>query len=98
MMPKLDKQKMFNNEHQFALTHLHLSLLTIPEARAAEEIKAAYGIIYFMADSFDEVQQKLEEIVSKLKSATDPTERRTLLREMSRLLAETQRISFKPPK
>jgi hypothetical protein len=68
------------------------------EATAAEEIKAAYGIIYFMADSFDEVHRKLEDIVSKLKSATDPTERRTLLREMSRLLAEAQRISFKPPK
>jgi hypothetical protein len=51
-----------------------------------------------MADSFDEVQQKLEAIVSKLKSATDPTERRTLLREMSRLLAEAQKISFQPPK
>ena len=49
-------------------------------------------------DSFDEVRRKLEEIVSKLKIATDPNLRRTLLREMSTLLAEAQRISIKPPK
>jgi len=49
-------------------------------------------------DGFDEVQRKLEEITSELKTATDPERRRTLLREMSRLVAEAERISGQPPK
>ena len=51
-----------------------------------------------MADSFHEVQEKLERITLELKTATDPERRRTLLREMSRLLAEAERISGQPPK
>jgi hypothetical protein len=49
-------------------------------------------------DDFSEVQQKLEAIVSSLKTVTDPERRRTLLCEMSRLIAEAERISRKPPK
>jgi len=49
-------------------------------------------------DSFKEVQQQLETAASELKTANDPERRRTLLREMSRLLAEAERISSQPPK
>ena len=49
-------------------------------------------------DNFDEVNRQLEEIAAKLKTATDPIVRRTLLREMRRLLAEAERISGQPPK
>jgi len=49
-------------------------------------------------DGFAEVQRQLEVLASELKNATDPERRRTLLREMSRLLAEAQRISGLPPK
>ena len=49
-------------------------------------------------DDFAEVQQKLEAITSELGTATDPERRRTLLREMSRLVAEAERISCQPPK
>jgi hypothetical protein len=49
-------------------------------------------------DGFAEVQRQLEVLTSELKNATDPERRKTLLREMSRLLAETQRISGLPPK
>jgi hypothetical protein len=49
-------------------------------------------------DDFAEVQQKLEAIASELKTANDPNRRRTLLREMSRLVAEAERISSQPPK
>jgi hypothetical protein len=38
-------------------------------------------------DDFAEVQRQLEVTASELKTATDPERRRTLLREMSRLLA-----------
>jgi hypothetical protein len=48
-------------------------------------------------DGFAEVQQKLEAIASELKNATNPERRRTLLREMSRLVAEAERISGQPP-
>jgi hypothetical protein len=51
-----------------------------------------------MADSFHEVQEKLERIALELKTAADPERRRTLLREMSRLVAEAERISGQPPK
>jgi hypothetical protein len=37
-------------------------------------------------DDFAEVQRKLEAIASELKTANDPERRRTLLREMSRLV------------
>ena len=49
-------------------------------------------------DDFAEVQRKLEAIASELKAATDPERRRMLLREMSRLVAEAERISGQPPK
>jgi hypothetical protein len=49
-------------------------------------------------DGFAEVQQKLEQIASELKTVTDADRRRTLLREMSRLVAEAERISSQPPK
>jgi hypothetical protein len=48
-------------------------------------------------DGFNEVQQQLEVAASELKTANDPERRRILLREMSRLLAEAQRISSQPP-
>jgi hypothetical protein len=49
-------------------------------------------------DGFAEVQRKLEAIASELKKATDPEQRRELLRVMSRLVAEAERISPQPPK
>ena len=49
-------------------------------------------------DGFTEVQQKLEAIALEVKNENDPDRRRTLLKEMSRLLAEAQRISGLPPK
>jgi hypothetical protein len=49
-------------------------------------------------DGFTEVQQKLETIALELKNENDPDRRRTLLKEMSRLLAEAQRISGQPSK
>jgi hypothetical protein len=49
-------------------------------------------------DDFAEVQQQLEATASELKTATDPERRRKLLREMSRLLADAERISSQPPK
>ena len=52
-----------------------------------------------MADGgFNEVQRKLQAIASELKTATDPGQRRELLRVMSRLVAEAERISSQPPK
>jgi hypothetical protein len=49
-------------------------------------------------DDFGEVQRKLEATASELKTANDPIRRRTLLREMSRLLAQAELISSQPPK
>jgi hypothetical protein len=49
-------------------------------------------------DGFNEVQEQLEAAASELKTANDPDRRRMLLREMSRLLAEAERISSQPPK
>jgi hypothetical protein len=49
-------------------------------------------------DGFNEVQQQLEAAASELKTANDPERRRILLREMSRLLAEAERISSRPAK
>jgi hypothetical protein len=49
-------------------------------------------------DDFAEVQRKLEAIASELKTATGPEQRRELLRVMSRLVAEAERISSQPPK
>jgi hypothetical protein len=49
-------------------------------------------------DGFAEVQRKLEAIASELKTATGPEQRRELLRVMSRLVAEAERISSQPPK
>jgi hypothetical protein len=47
-------------------------------------------------DGFDKVQKQLETIASELKNATDPKHRRTLLRDMSRLVGEAERISSQP--
>jgi hypothetical protein len=49
-------------------------------------------------DDFAEIQRQLEAITSGLKTSNDPDRRRTLLREMSRLVAEAERISSQPPK
>src|ERR1700693_3798607 len=49
-------------------------------------------------DDFAEVQRKLEATTSELKTANDPERRRILLREMSRLVAEAERISGQAPK
>ena len=49
-------------------------------------------------DGFNQVQRKLEAIASELKNATDPEQRRELLRVMSRLVAEAERISGQLPK
>jgi hypothetical protein len=49
-------------------------------------------------DVFAEIQPKLAAITLELKTANDPDRRRTLLKEMGRLLAEAQRISGLPPK
>jgi hypothetical protein len=49
-------------------------------------------------DDFAEVQRQLEATASELKTANDPDRRRTLLREMSRLVAGAERISSQPPK
>jgi hypothetical protein len=44
-------------------------------------------------DGFNEVHEQLEAAASELKTANDPERRRILLREMSRLLVEAERIS-----
>jgi hypothetical protein len=49
-------------------------------------------------DGFGEIQRKLEAVTLELKTVNDPDRRRTLLREMSRLVAEAERISTQPPK
>jgi hypothetical protein len=49
-------------------------------------------------DAFDEVRRQLEATASELNTATDPDRRRMLLREMSRLVGEAERISSQPPK
>jgi len=49
-------------------------------------------------DGFNEVQQQLEAAASELRTANDPERRRILLREMSRLLIEAERISSQPAK
>jgi hypothetical protein len=45
-------------------------------------------------DDFAEIERKLEATASELKTAND----RTLLRDMSRLVCEAERISSQPPK
>jgi hypothetical protein len=52
------------------------------------------GIISLKMDTkkFDELQRELEETLAKLKAEKEPELRRILLREMSRLLAEGDRI------
>jgi hypothetical protein len=47
-------------------------------------------------DDFGKVQQQLEAVTLELKTVNDPGRRRTLLREMSRLVAEAERISGQP--
>ena len=47
---------------------------------------------------FEELQRQLEQTVVKLKAAKDPEQRRFLLREMSRLLAEGDRSLQSPTK
>ena len=48
-------------------------------------------------DDFAKIQQQLEAIAAELNTANNPDRRRTLLREMSRLVAEAERISSLPP-
>jgi len=48
-------------------------------------------------DDFAKIQQQLEAIAAELKTANNPDRRRTLLREMSRLVAEAERVSSLPP-
>jgi|HubBroStandDraft_6_1064221.scaffolds.fasta_scaffold4723760_1 hypothetical protein len=47
---------------------------------------------------FEELQRDLEQTLVKLKAETEPEKRRVLLREMSRLLAESDRILQTPKK
>ena len=47
---------------------------------------------------FEELQRDLEQTLVKLKAETEPEPRRVLLREMSRLLAETDRVLQAPKK
>jgi hypothetical protein len=49
-------------------------------------------------DDFAEVQRQLEAVTLELKAVSDPDRRRMLLREMSRLVGEAERISGLPPK
>jgi hypothetical protein len=49
-------------------------------------------------DDLAEVQRQLEAITLELKTVNDSDRRRTLLREMSRLVGEAERISSQPPK
>jgi hypothetical protein len=49
-------------------------------------------------DDFAEVQRQLEAVTLELKNENDPERRRRLLREMSRLVGEAERISGQPPK
>jgi hypothetical protein len=49
-------------------------------------------------DNFTEVLRQLEAVASELRTAKDLERRRKLLREMSRLVAEAERISSEPPK
>jgi hypothetical protein len=56
------------------------------------------GIIFaeMGAKKLDELQRELESTLSKLKAEKEPGRRRLLLREMSRLLAEVDRILQTP--
>jgi hypothetical protein len=49
-------------------------------------------------DGFSEVQQKLEAIALELKNENESRSQKNTPKEMSRLLAEAQRISGLPPK
>jgi hypothetical protein len=49
-------------------------------------------------DGFAEVQRRLEAITLELKTVNDPERRRTLFREMSRLVGEAERIRGQPSK
>jgi hypothetical protein len=49
-------------------------------------------------DDFAKIQQQLEATALELKNATNPERRRTLLREMGRLVAQAERISSQSPK
>jgi hypothetical protein len=53
--------------------------------------------LHMANDDFAKVQQQLEATAAELKTANNPDRRRTLLREMSRLVAEAERISSLPP-
>jgi hypothetical protein len=62
------------------------------------EFKNWHNAAHMATDAFAEVQRKLETIASELKTATDPAKRKELLRVMSRLVAEAERISCQPPR
>jgi hypothetical protein len=74
-------------------SYLDLALWTLPEAIIFDRFCS-----HMPNDDFGEVQRQLEAITLELKNATDPERRRTLLREMSRLVGEAERISSQPPK
>jgi hypothetical protein len=61
-------------------------------------IKVDRFYLLMAKDGFTEVQQKLEVMALELKNENDPDRRRTLLRQMGRLVAEAERISCQPPK
>jgi hypothetical protein len=64
-----------------------------------ERERSKTGIMQRMAnDDFAEVQRQLEAITLELRTVNDSDRRRTLLREMSRLVGEAERISGQPPK
>jgi hypothetical protein len=48
-------------------------------------------------DGFEQVRQELEQTVAELKVNNNPARRRVLLKKMSRLVMEAQRISSQPP-
>jgi hypothetical protein len=48
-------------------------------------------------NGFEQVRQQLEQTVAELKVNNNPARRRVLLKEMSRLVMEAQRISSQPP-
>ncbi len=83
-----------------ALSILFNNELLSGQQQSDNNFKALYsktGIIPRMAtNDFYELQRQLEATASELKTANDPDRRRTLLREMSQLVAEAERISPTP--
>jgi hypothetical protein len=68
----------------------------MPDCIAATILDRFYP--HMTNDGFAEIHRKLETITLEIKTVNDPERRRTLLREMSRLFAEAERISSQLPK